>query len=170
VAADAPRLIEGDEYVDLVKPAAGVQQVQATRRTAPGHAHPRSVVSEATWAKIVGPLRPEGRAPSRPRQLHATRDVADTPRAPFRSGILDAFRTSASAVRRVGTHGERPPRGTSVVPRGQGVDDVGARMALTVDNAVRGEADTLADGIGASRPEGADVLLNAAFTGLCAFA
>jgi hypothetical protein len=56
------------------------------------------------------------------------------------------------------------------------VDDVGARMALTVDTAgVRGDCDTLADGMGASRtgasrPAGADVLSDATFTGLCTFA
>ena len=53
MAEDAPRLIEGDEYVDLADPAAGVQQVQATPRTPPGEALPRSAVSDATWAKIV---------------------------------------------------------------------------------------------------------------------
>jgi hypothetical protein len=52
-AEDAPRLIEGDEYVDLADPGAGVQQVQATPRTPAGHALPRSAVSDATWAKIV---------------------------------------------------------------------------------------------------------------------
>ncbi len=52
-AEDAARLVEGDEYVDLADPAAGVQQVQATPRTAPGHALPRSAVSDATWSKIV---------------------------------------------------------------------------------------------------------------------
>jgi hypothetical protein len=52
-AEDAPRLIEGDEYVDLADPSAGVQQVQAVPRTAPGPALARSAVSDATWAKIV---------------------------------------------------------------------------------------------------------------------
>jgi len=52
-AEDAPRLTEGDEYVDLADLGAGVQQVQATLRTSPGHALPRSAVSDATWAKIV---------------------------------------------------------------------------------------------------------------------
>jgi hypothetical protein len=52
-AEDAPRLVEGDEYVDLEDLDSGVQLVQATPRTAPGHALPRSAVSEATWAKIV---------------------------------------------------------------------------------------------------------------------
>jgi hypothetical protein len=56
------------------------------------------------------------------------------------------------------------------------VDDVGARMALTVDSAgVRGECDALADGMDASRPgasrtAGADVLFDATFAGLCTFA
>jgi hypothetical protein len=53
-AEDAPRLIEGDEYVDLEDLAAGVQRVQATPRTAASHALARSAVSEATWTKIVG--------------------------------------------------------------------------------------------------------------------
>lgn len=52
-AEDVPRLIEGDEYVDLTDPTAGVQQVQSTPRTPPGHALPRSAVSDATWSKIV---------------------------------------------------------------------------------------------------------------------
>lgn len=53
MAEDAPRLVEGDEYVDLDDPDAGVQRVQATPRTAPSHALPRSAVSDATWAAIV---------------------------------------------------------------------------------------------------------------------
>lgn len=52
-AEDVPRLIEGDEYVDLTDPASGVQQVQSTPRTPPGHALPRSAVSDTTWSKIV---------------------------------------------------------------------------------------------------------------------
>jgi hypothetical protein len=52
-AEDAPRLIEGDEYIDLEDLASGVQLAQATPRTAPGRALPRSAVSEGTWAKIV---------------------------------------------------------------------------------------------------------------------
>jgi hypothetical protein len=51
-AEDAPRLIEGDEYVDLEDPAAGVRQVHA-KSPRPGHALPRSAVSDATWEKIV---------------------------------------------------------------------------------------------------------------------
>jgi hypothetical protein len=53
-AEDAPRLIEGDEYIDLTDLESGVQQVQASPRTAPGHALPRSAVSDASWKKIVG--------------------------------------------------------------------------------------------------------------------
>jgi hypothetical protein len=49
---DAPRLIEGDEYVDLEHPAAGVRQVHEKSPRA-SHALARSAVSEATWAKIV---------------------------------------------------------------------------------------------------------------------
>jgi hypothetical protein len=52
-AEGEPRLVEGDEYVDLEDLDSGVQLVQAAPRTAPGHALPRSAVSEATWAKIV---------------------------------------------------------------------------------------------------------------------
>ncbi len=52
-AEGEPRLIEGDEYIDLEDPGAGVQLVQATPRTAPGRALPRSAVSEGTWVKIV---------------------------------------------------------------------------------------------------------------------
>jgi len=52
-AEGAPRLVEGDEYVDLEDLDSGVQLVQATPRTAPGRALARSAVSDATWAKIV---------------------------------------------------------------------------------------------------------------------
>jgi hypothetical protein len=52
-AEGAPRLVEGDEYVDLEDLDSGVQLVQAMPRTAPGHALPRSAVSEATWVAIV---------------------------------------------------------------------------------------------------------------------
>jgi hypothetical protein len=52
-AEGAKRLVEGDEYVDLTDLGAGVQLVQATPRTAPGHALARSAVSDASWAKIV---------------------------------------------------------------------------------------------------------------------
>ncbi len=51
-AEDAPRLIEGDEYVDLEHLAAGVRQVHDKSPRA-AHALPRSAVSDATWAKIV---------------------------------------------------------------------------------------------------------------------
>ena len=52
-AEGAPRLTEGDEYIDLEDLGSGVQQVQAVPRTAPGRALPRSAVAEETWAKIV---------------------------------------------------------------------------------------------------------------------
>ena len=52
-AEGATRLIEGDEYIDLTDPAAGVQLVQATPRDPAANALPRSAVSDATWAKIV---------------------------------------------------------------------------------------------------------------------
>jgi hypothetical protein len=52
-AEDEPRLIEGDEYVDLEDPSAGVRQVHA-KSARPRTALPRSAVSDATWGKIVG--------------------------------------------------------------------------------------------------------------------
>jgi hypothetical protein len=52
-AEGEPRLVEGDEYIDLEDLESGVQLVQATPRTAPCRALPRSAVSEGTWAKIV---------------------------------------------------------------------------------------------------------------------
>jgi hypothetical protein len=51
--AEDARLVEGDVYVDLTNLAAGVQEVQSTPCTPPGHAIPRSAVSDATWTKIV---------------------------------------------------------------------------------------------------------------------
>jgi hypothetical protein len=47
------RLVEGDEYVDLEDPSAGVRQVHA-KSPRPKNALPRSAVSDATWARIVG--------------------------------------------------------------------------------------------------------------------
>jgi hypothetical protein len=52
-AEDENRLVEGDEYIDLEHPDVGVQKVQATPRTPPHDALPRSSVSDATWEKIV---------------------------------------------------------------------------------------------------------------------
>ena len=51
-AEGEPHLVEGDEYVDLEDPSAGVRQVH-TRSVRPRSALPRSAVSDATWAKIV---------------------------------------------------------------------------------------------------------------------
>ena len=51
-AEGEPRLVEGDEYVDLEDLSEGVRQVHATS-VPTRHAMPRSAVSEATWAKIV---------------------------------------------------------------------------------------------------------------------
>jgi hypothetical protein len=51
-AEDVPRLIEGDEYVDLEDLAAGVKQVHEKSPRA-SHTLPRSAVSETTWAKII---------------------------------------------------------------------------------------------------------------------
>jgi hypothetical protein len=52
-AEDAPRLVEGDEYVDLENPGAGVRQVHAGSHVRPGHVLPRSAVSDDTWDKIL---------------------------------------------------------------------------------------------------------------------
>ena len=52
-AEDEPRLVEGDEYVDLEDLSAGVRQVHA-KSACPRTVLPRSAVSDATWAKIVG--------------------------------------------------------------------------------------------------------------------
>jgi CBS-domain-containing membrane protein len=52
-AEEAPRLVEGDEYVDLGDLDSGVHQVQATSHVAMGRALPRSAVADATWAKII---------------------------------------------------------------------------------------------------------------------
>ena len=52
-AEDEPRLVEGDEYVDLEDLGAGVRQVHAKSQRS-RNALPRSAVSDATWAKIVG--------------------------------------------------------------------------------------------------------------------
>jgi hypothetical protein len=54
-AEDAPRLVEGDEYVDLEDLDAGVRQVHAKSPRA-AHALPRSAVSDSTWQKIVRAL------------------------------------------------------------------------------------------------------------------
>ncbi len=51
-AEDEPRLVEGDEYVDLEDPGAGVRQVH-TKSVRPRKALPRSAVSDSTWAKVV---------------------------------------------------------------------------------------------------------------------
>jgi hypothetical protein len=52
-AEDAPRLVEGDEYVDLEDLSAGVRQVHA-KSPRPRNALPRSAVSDAAWGKILG--------------------------------------------------------------------------------------------------------------------
>jgi hypothetical protein len=51
-AEDEDRLVEGDEYIDLEDPSAGVRQVHA-KSARPRNALPRSAVSDSTWAKIV---------------------------------------------------------------------------------------------------------------------
>ncbi len=55
-AEDQPKLIEGDEYVDLEALDSGVQQVQAVPRDSPHHVLPRSAVSYETWDKILRAL------------------------------------------------------------------------------------------------------------------
>jgi len=52
-AEGEPRLVEGDEYVDLEDLSSGVRQVHATSPR-PRNTLPRSAVSDATWGKIVG--------------------------------------------------------------------------------------------------------------------
>jgi hypothetical protein len=100
VAEDAPRLIEGDEYVDLADPTAGVQQVQATPRTPPGHALPRSAVSDGDLGEDrSGRGELEGRRPPDRVIVHAARDVTATRHVHrlqrSQSAMLHAFRTSA---------------------------------------------------------------------------
>ena len=51
-AEDEPRLVEGDEYVDLDDADSGVHQVHETSPK-PRRALPRSAVADETWAKIV---------------------------------------------------------------------------------------------------------------------
>jgi hypothetical protein len=55
-AEAARRPIEGDEYIDLESPGAGVHQVHAVSAVHPGHILPRSAVSDATWAKIIAAI------------------------------------------------------------------------------------------------------------------
>jgi hypothetical protein len=52
-AEDAPQLVEGDDYVDLENPGAGVRQVHSDSHVHPRHVLPRSAVSDATWDKVV---------------------------------------------------------------------------------------------------------------------
>jgi hypothetical protein len=51
-AEDAPRLVEGDEYVDLEHPSAGVRQVHAASPP-PRTALVRSAIRDETWAKVM---------------------------------------------------------------------------------------------------------------------
>lgn len=53
-AETATALPEGAEYIDLSRLDRGVQQVDATRQSAPmGHVLPRKAIHEKTWAKIL---------------------------------------------------------------------------------------------------------------------
>jgi hypothetical protein len=53
--AESGPLVEGDEYVDLDDPAAGIRQVH-DKSPRPGRALPRSAVSDATWTKVIRAL------------------------------------------------------------------------------------------------------------------
>jgi hypothetical protein len=52
----APRLTDGEHYVDLEHTELGVRQVLADTKLVMGHVLPRSAVKEATWTKICARL------------------------------------------------------------------------------------------------------------------
>jgi hypothetical protein len=54
-AESAPRLADGDEYLDLTQLARGVQRAPGPS-TPMGHVLPKKAVHEATWKKIVAHL------------------------------------------------------------------------------------------------------------------
>jgi hypothetical protein len=54
-AETAPRLVDGDEYLDLEQLARGVQRAPAVSVTM-GRVLPRKAVREATWSAIVARL------------------------------------------------------------------------------------------------------------------
>jgi hypothetical protein len=61
-AETAPRLADGDEYLDLEQLARGVQQAPFT--TPMGRVLPRKAVREATWNAILAQLPPVKTGPS----------------------------------------------------------------------------------------------------------
>ena len=48
-----PRLAEGEEYIDLARPARGVLRVQAGQALDMGHVLPRLALRDETWSAIV---------------------------------------------------------------------------------------------------------------------
>jgi hypothetical protein len=54
-AETAPRLLEGDEFVDLEQLDRGVQKADGARPPM-GHVLPRKAVLEATWSRILTQL------------------------------------------------------------------------------------------------------------------
>ena len=57
----APRLVDGEEYVDLEHTDQGVRLVLADTKLAMAHVLPRSAVQDATWSKICAQLSGHGR-------------------------------------------------------------------------------------------------------------
>lgn len=55
-AETAPRLADGDEYVDLKDPDLRIRQAQGTATAPMGHVLPRKAVRAETWRQIVGLL------------------------------------------------------------------------------------------------------------------
>ena len=52
-AEDKPKLIDGDDYIDLADPGTGVHQMHSDSTVSPHDTLPKSAVSETTWAKIL---------------------------------------------------------------------------------------------------------------------
>ncbi len=55
-----PRLVDGDEYVDLEHLNMGVLRVQASTQMRIGNVLPRSAVADTTWSKICAELARDG--------------------------------------------------------------------------------------------------------------
>jgi hypothetical protein len=64
-AETAPKLDDGDEYVDLEQLDRGVQRAPGARPTAMGRVLTKKAVREATWAAIVSQL-PRGVGTDKP--------------------------------------------------------------------------------------------------------